>query len=270
MNALSRAPARGRREARSDERRGAIRERRAASVRSRGCRSTLKEEVPVEGVAHALRLARDRRDRDRDGADRRAHLRGRAPSCTPARRHPSSACTGYTHSKLWGVTRNPWNPEVAVGGSSGGAGASLASGHVAARRAAPTSAGRSGIPASINGVVGFKPPHGRVPTGAPYNLDRYLPRRRAGPHDRRLRALRERRRGPAPGRHRRRCGPNYKIRPALDGVDGLRGSRCRSTSGSWEVERGGRREHPRGRRGPDRGRGRQGRRGRRSRGTSSC
>ena len=45
--------------------------------------------------------------------------------------------------------------------------------HVAARRAAPTSAGRSGIPASINGVVGFKPPHGRVPTGPPFNLDRF-------------------------------------------------------------------------------------------------
>ncbi|MGZ8615407.1 MAG: amidase family protein, partial [Actinomycetota bacterium] len=41
---------------------------------------------------------------------------------------PEFSCTGYTHSKLWGVTRNPWNPSVAVGGSSGGTGASLASG----------------------------------------------------------------------------------------------------------------------------------------------
>ena len=41
---------------------------------------------------------------------------------------PEFSCAGYTHTKLWGITRNPWNPGFAVGGSSGGSGASLASG----------------------------------------------------------------------------------------------------------------------------------------------
>jgi len=85
---------------------------------------------------------------------------------------PEFSCTGYTHSKLWGVTRNPWNPAVAVGGSSGGSGASLASG-TSLLASGSDIGGSIRIPASMNGVVGFKPPHGRVPTGPPFNLDRY-------------------------------------------------------------------------------------------------
>ncbi|MGH2631654.1 MAG: amidase [Actinomycetota bacterium] len=85
---------------------------------------------------------------------------------------PEFSCTGYTHSRLWGVTRNPWNPAVAVGGSSGGSGASLASG-TSLLASGSDIGGSIRTPASINGVVGFKPPHGRVPTGPPFNLDRY-------------------------------------------------------------------------------------------------
>ncbi len=44
---------------------------------------------------------------------------------------PEFSCAGFTHSRLWGVTRNPWNLECAVGGSSGGSGAALASGAAA-------------------------------------------------------------------------------------------------------------------------------------------
>ena len=85
---------------------------------------------------------------------------------------PEYSCTLYTHSKLWGITRNPWNPEYAVGGSSGGSGASLASG-TSVLASGSDIGGSIRLPASANGVVGFKPPHGRVPVEAPYNLDRY-------------------------------------------------------------------------------------------------
>jgi aspartyl-tRNA(Asn)/glutamyl-tRNA(Gln) amidotransferase subunit A len=85
---------------------------------------------------------------------------------------PELSCTGYTHSKLWGVTRNPWNPRVAVGGSSGGSGASLAAG-TSLLASGSDIGGSIRLPASINGVVGFKPPHGRVPVEPPFNLDRY-------------------------------------------------------------------------------------------------
>ncbi len=85
---------------------------------------------------------------------------------------PELSCAGYTHSKLWGVTRNPWNPEVAVGGSSGGSGASLAAG-TSMLASGSDIGGSIRLPASINGVVGYKPPHGRVPVEAPFNLDRF-------------------------------------------------------------------------------------------------
>ncbi|MEU1126503.1 amidase [Streptomyces sp. NPDC005899] len=41
---------------------------------------------------------------------------------------PEFSLSTYTHSRMWGITRNPWNPDFTPGGSSGGAGASLAAG----------------------------------------------------------------------------------------------------------------------------------------------
>src|SRR5437660_10928680 len=41
---------------------------------------------------------------------------------------PEFSCAGFTHSRLWCVTRNPWNLKYGVGGSSGGSGAALAGG----------------------------------------------------------------------------------------------------------------------------------------------
>ena len=85
---------------------------------------------------------------------------------------PEFSCVAFTHSRIWGVTRNPWNPEYAVGGSSGGSGAALASG-TATLATGSDIGGSIRIPASFNGVVGFKPPYGRVPQETPFNLDTY-------------------------------------------------------------------------------------------------
>jgi aspartyl-tRNA(Asn)/glutamyl-tRNA(Gln) amidotransferase subunit A len=146
---------------------------------------------------------------------------------------PEFSCAGYTHSRLWGVTRNPWNPEVAVGGSSGGAGASLASG-TSLLASGSDIGGSIRIPASINGVVGFKPPHGRVPTGAPFNLDRYChdgPLARtvadcalfenvlAGPHKLDVTSLR----------------PKLEIPAPLDAIDGMRIA-VSTDLGGWDVD----------------------------------
>jgi Asp-tRNA(Asn)/Glu-tRNA(Gln) amidotransferase A subunit family amidase len=85
---------------------------------------------------------------------------------------PEFCCAGFTHSDLWGVTRTPWNLEYSSGGSSGGSGAALAAG--SATLATGSDIGGSiRIPASFNGVVGFKPPYGRVPGMPPVNLDHY-------------------------------------------------------------------------------------------------
>ncbi len=85
---------------------------------------------------------------------------------------PEFCLSGVTHSRLWGVTRNPWNRDYGPGGSSGGSGAALAAG--LAPLATGTDIGGSiRIPASACGVVGYKPPHGRNPGGPPGNYDRF-------------------------------------------------------------------------------------------------
>jgi Asp-tRNA(Asn)/Glu-tRNA(Gln) amidotransferase A subunit family amidase len=85
---------------------------------------------------------------------------------------PEFSCAGFTHTRLWGVTRNPFNPDLAVGGSSGGSAAALASG-TATLASGSDIGGSIRIPAAACGVVGFKPPYGRVPCDPPYNLDTY-------------------------------------------------------------------------------------------------
>lgn len=75
---------------------------------------------------------------------------------------PEHAHSSVTKSPLWGVTRNPWNPEYTPGGSSGGAGAAVATGMTTL--ADGTDGGGSiRIPASACGIVGYKPPFGRNP-----------------------------------------------------------------------------------------------------------
>ena len=85
---------------------------------------------------------------------------------------PEFSCAAVTHSKLWGVTRNPWNPDFSPGGSSGGAGAQLAAGTTTLANGSDIG-GSIRIPAGCTGVVGFKPPYGRVPQDPPFNMDMY-------------------------------------------------------------------------------------------------
>jgi Asp-tRNA(Asn)/Glu-tRNA(Gln) amidotransferase A subunit family amidase len=85
---------------------------------------------------------------------------------------PEFCLTGACHSRIWGITYNPWNLEYGPGGSSGGSAAALAAGLTTL--ATGTDIGGSiRIPASACGIVGFKPPHGRNPDGPPANFDRF-------------------------------------------------------------------------------------------------
>ncbi|MGH8989211.1 MAG: amidase [Acidimicrobiales bacterium] len=85
---------------------------------------------------------------------------------------PEFSCASFTWSHLWGVTRNPWNPAYSPGGSSGGSGAALAAGTTTLATGSDIG-GSIRIPASFCGVVGFKPPYGRVPAVEVVNLDHY-------------------------------------------------------------------------------------------------
>lgn len=68
-----------------------------------------------------------------------------------------------TNNPHFGSTRNPWNPEFIPGGSSGGSGAAVAAG-MAAMAIGTDTGGSIRIPASLCGIVGLKPTHGRVST----------------------------------------------------------------------------------------------------------
>jgi aspartyl-tRNA(Asn)/glutamyl-tRNA(Gln) amidotransferase subunit A len=69
---------------------------------------------------------------------------------------PEFANEGYTANPLFGVTRNPWNPELTPGGSSGGAVAAVAAG-IAPLAIAQDGGGSIRRPASHTGLVGLKP-----------------------------------------------------------------------------------------------------------------
>lgn len=85
---------------------------------------------------------------------------------------PEFCLHSCTWSKLYGVTRNPWSPEHSAGGSSGGSGAALAAGMTTLATGSDIG-GSIRVPASHNGVVGFKPPYGRIPDSPLWNLDAY-------------------------------------------------------------------------------------------------
>lgn len=83
---------------------------------------------------------------------------------------PEFALLGVTHSRAWGVTRNPFDLSRTPGGSSGGSGAAVAAG-IASVATGTDIGGSIRIPAGACGLVGYKPPRGRNPHGYPANLD---------------------------------------------------------------------------------------------------
>ncbi len=80
---------------------------------------------------------------------------------------PEFGSISVTENLRFGATRNPWDPACTPGGSSGGAGAAVASGMFAAAYASD-GGGSIRIPASCCGLVGHKPSRGRVPDLYPH------------------------------------------------------------------------------------------------------
>ena len=75
---------------------------------------------------------------------------------------PEFGAGSQTHNLLFGTTRNPYDPRLTSGGSSGGAAAALATGMVALADGSDMG-GSLRNPASFCNVVGLRPTPGRVP-----------------------------------------------------------------------------------------------------------
>src|SRR5262245_37992989 len=75
---------------------------------------------------------------------------------------PEFGAGGNTFNAVFGVTRNPWNPGLTCGGSSGGAAVALATGMGPLAQGSDTG-GSLRTPASFCGVVGFRTTPGLVP-----------------------------------------------------------------------------------------------------------
>ncbi|MCR9120929.1 MAG: indoleacetamide hydrolase [Phyllobacteriaceae bacterium] len=67
-----------------------------------------------------------------------------------------------SNNAAFGAVGNPWDPTMFAGGSSGGTGAAVAAGIVAAGLGTDTG-GSVRIPAALNGIAGLRPSSGRYP-----------------------------------------------------------------------------------------------------------
>jgi amidase len=77
-------------------------------------------------------------------------------------RLPELAIWPFTESDAYGVTRNPWDPSLTCGGSSGGSAVAVATG-MAAIASASDGGGSIRIPSAACGVFGLKPAPDIVP-----------------------------------------------------------------------------------------------------------
>ena len=83
---------------------------------------------------------------------------------------PEFGMGSHTYNRVYGITRNPYDPTKSAGGSSGGAGAALASGMLPIADGSDMG-GSLRNPGNFNNVVGMRPTVGLVPSAPnPYPL----------------------------------------------------------------------------------------------------
>lgn len=124
---------------------------------------TIKDSLETAGLrttAGAPEYANHVPGRDADAV---ARLRAAGAVVFGKTNLPSYAADAQTFNPIFGTTRNPWNLERAVGGSSGGAAAAVASGLTGLDLGSDLG-GSIRNPAGYCGVFGLRPSFGIIPT----------------------------------------------------------------------------------------------------------
>ena len=150
-------------EARKQAKEAEIRYRNGTARRLEGVTVGVKDDCDVKGwrTDMASLLNKDAEPAETDD-EFIARLRAEGAIFVFQTTVPEFCSSSMTWSRLYGVTRNPWNLPYGVGGSSGGSAAAVASGFCTLATGSDM-AGSIRLPASMNGVWGFKSPLGRVP-----------------------------------------------------------------------------------------------------------
>jgi amidase len=151
-------------------------EARAAAAQADARRAAGEPLGPLHGVPVTIKITADQKGHPTDNgvpmyrnlvaqsdSEVVARLRAAGAIIVGRTNSPAFAMRFMTDNLLHGKTLNPWNPRVACGGSSGGAGAAAAVG-IGTIAHGSDIGGSIRWPAFCNGIVGLRPTPGRVPS----------------------------------------------------------------------------------------------------------
>lgn len=123
---------------------------------------TIKDSFEVTGMPTTCGFEHLRDHRPERDANAVALLREAGANIFGKTNLPAGASDWQSFNPVYGISRNPWNPDRTVGGSSGGAAAAVAAGLTSFELGSDIG-GSIRIPAHFCGVFGHKPTYGLVP-----------------------------------------------------------------------------------------------------------
>ncbi len=123
---------------------------------------TIKDSFEVTGMPTTCGHEHLREHMPDHDADAVALLREAGANIFGKTNLPAGASDWQSFNPVYGISRNPWNPDRTVGGSSGGAAGAVAAGFTSFELGSDIG-GSIRIPAHFCGVFGHKPTYGLVP-----------------------------------------------------------------------------------------------------------
>jgi aspartyl-tRNA(Asn)/glutamyl-tRNA(Gln) amidotransferase subunit A len=123
---------------------------------------SIKDHIDVAGMASPRGLPMDTAARPAHDSPATARLREAGAVIMGKTTMPELSVIPVTHTRAFGVTRNPLDTSRSPGGSSGGAAAAVAAG-LCTIAIGSDGGGSIRLPAAFTGIVGHKPTLGRVP-----------------------------------------------------------------------------------------------------------